>query len=53
MALGGPRRDSHPTLGVRRESWRFPREGMPEMGEERSYQEIEKGECFASRNPRQ
>lgn len=36
IAMGGPKRDSHPALGVRIRSWRFPRGGMPEMSEERS-----------------
>ena len=36
MAMGGPKWDSRPALGVRIGSWRFPRGGMPEMSEERS-----------------
>lgn len=37
MAMGGWKRDSHPASSVGIESWRFPREDMPEMSEERSW----------------
>ena len=37
MAMGGRRRCSHPALGVGMESWRFPKGGIPEMSEERSW----------------